>query len=231
MIATITPNMSNSEHSLNTLRYADRYIYCLISRVKELKGSTTYDEDDEDYATGPDVEFEDEDMKDEEEDGLLIDDEFPPEAFTSDHQMDDDSDTPLHATPKSTISARSSLLSQVNKRPLLPRLNPDSRSSMSNSTESLDLKGLSTPSVPKHENLMDDLIKLHRTHIRESTDSGKQESKLLVNLTMKLGRTGGDRSAMQITFDTYVRELDEIIRNKMQTLEDLRLIINEHMNQ
>ena len=27
MIATMTPNMSNSEHSLNTLRYADRYIF------------------------------------------------------------------------------------------------------------------------------------------------------------------------------------------------------------
>lgn len=47
MIATISPNISNSEHSLNTLRYADRYsISSFIHRVKELKGaSDLYDEE------------------------------------------------------------------------------------------------------------------------------------------------------------------------------------------
>ena len=30
MVATISPNMSNSEHSLNTLRYADRYLYFIF---------------------------------------------------------------------------------------------------------------------------------------------------------------------------------------------------------
>lgn len=52
MIATISPNNSNSEHTLNTLRYADRYVmrfayikwkrsqYVRLYRVKELKGES-----------------------------------------------------------------------------------------------------------------------------------------------------------------------------------------------
>ncbi|KAJ3305123.1 Kinesin-like protein kif24 [Kappamyces sp. JEL0829] len=225
MIATITPNMSNSEHSLNTLRYADR--------VKELKGATSYDDDD-DFANDAGLDYDDEEMKDD-DDGLLIDDEFPPEAFQSDHHMDDDSDgLESHPIPhtKLTSSARSSLVSQSNKRPLLPRLSADSHSSsLANSSESLDLRGMATAINPRSDSFMEDLIKLHRSHIKDSTDSGKQESKLLVNLTMKMGKTSGDRSAMHLTFDNYVRELDDIIRQKMVGLAELQSKIQEHLNQ
>jgi hypothetical protein len=201
--------------------------------VKELKGAATYEDDDdfppEDH--GLDVDDDDDDMKDD-DDGLMLDDEFPPEAFQSDHQMDEDSDN-AELQPPSSVSKsnRSSLLSQVNKRPLLPRLTPDSNHSMANSNDSLDLKGMATALNPRSESFMDELIKLHRSHIRDSTESGKQESKLLVNLTMKLGKTSSDRSAMQLTFDNYVRELDEIVRNKMQNLAELQAKIQEHLSQ
>ncbi|KAJ3373506.1 Kinesin-like protein kif24 [Kappamyces sp. JEL0680] len=201
--------------------------------VKELKGATSYDDDD-DFANDAGLDYDDEEMKDD-DDGLLIDDEFPPEAFQSDHHMDDDSDgLESHPIPhtKLTSSARSSLVSQSNKRPLLPRLSADSHSSsLANSSESLDLRGMATAINPRSDSFMEDLIKLHRSHIKDSTDSGKQESKLLVNLTMKMGKTSGDRSAMHLTFDNYVRELDDIIRQKMVGLAELQSKIQEHLNQ
>jgi hypothetical protein len=77
---------------------------------------------------------------------------------------------------------------------------------------------------------MDELIKSHRAHIRESTESGKQESKLLVNLTMKMGKNHGDRSTMIMTFDNYVRELDDIVKKKLDSLIELQAKINQHLN-
>lgn len=180
-----------------------------------------------------DNDFEDEYMKDDDDNDLLIDEEFPPSTFTSDHPMDDDSDPAENLAsshPKSS-SARSSLLSQVNKRPLLPRLNADSHhSSRANSSESLELKGMATAINPRSDAFMDELIKMHRSHIRESTESGKNESKLLVNLTMKMGKSSGDRSAMIMTFDNYVRELDEVVKQKMDSLVELQAKINQHLN-
>ncbi|KAJ3053818.1 Kinesin-like protein kif24, partial [Rhizophlyctis rosea] len=91
MIATISPNMSNSEHTLNTLRYADR--------VKELKGDGQFS--DEEYADDYLAEYEGDgeeldgdnaiDASDPDEDLLLIDQEFPPETmFNDDHEVHDD---------------------------------------------------------------------------------------------------------------------------------------------
>jgi hypothetical protein len=222
MIATITPNMSNSEHSLNTLRYADR--------VKELKGaSANYDDGEvEDLVedTGIEGDEEDENMKESEEE-LLLDEEFPPETFVSDHHMDEDSDVAETLPPKNILSARPSLLSQARKKPLLPR--SDSESSGVNPNDSLDLKGMATAIDPRQEDSsIQSLIKLHRDHIRECSDSGKLESRLLVNLNMKLAKTGGDRNAIHLAFDNYTRELDGIIQQKMQKLEEFRSKIQLH---
>ncbi|KAJ3318539.1 Kinesin-like protein kif24 [Boothiomyces sp. JEL0866] len=210
MIATITPNMSNSEHSLNTLRYADR--------VKELKGSAEYDDDEEMEQLGDD---EHEEFMDDDEDGLLIDEEFPNETLTDDQQMEDDSQDELHhKKPVLTHqTSRPSLLSQQKQKSPVkaPQTQP----------QAVEPKGMTA--VPQ-ESLIDDLIKLHRNHIRESTEFGKQETKLLVNLTMKMGKNSSDRNNMYISFDNYVRELDEIMRVKMEGLIEIRQKIQEHLD-
>lgn len=227
MIATITPNMSNSEHSLNTLRYADR--------VKELKGATNYEEDDGEAGdladeTGIEADEEDENMKESEEELLLLDEEFPPENFGSDHHMDEDSDHAEAVPPKASQTTRTSLLSQVNKRPLLPRSDSDGSSAV-NSNDSLELKGMATAINPRQEDAsIQALIKLHRDHIRDCSDSGKLESRLLVNLNMKLAKTGGDRNAIHLAFDNYIRELDAITHQKMQKLEEFRSKIHQQNN-
>ena len=73
MIATVSPNIGNSEHTLNTLRYADR--------VKELKSDGRedfYDDDDDQILLDGEVYDHDEGDVDDEED-FLLDSEFPPE--------------------------------------------------------------------------------------------------------------------------------------------------------
>ncbi|KAI8901576.1 P-loop containing nucleoside triphosphate hydrolase protein [Globomyces pollinis-pini] len=230
MIATITPNMSNSEHSLNTLRYADR--------VKELKGATTYDDDDDfDNVTG------EEDMVDDDYTGdvdhdmdgedFMIDEEFPPDAFIGEQVGEPES------PDVSQKSRQFPPIVQASRPPLLTKRSSGllqtevSSSSIATSADSYEPKGMvanaSQQSITQ-EGMMDELIRLHRNHIRECTESGKLESKLLVNLTMKMGKNSSDRNSMDITFDNYVRELDGIMRQKINSLQEIRDKIQQHLN-
>jgi hypothetical protein len=76
---------------------------------------------------------------------------------------------------------------------------------------------------PTMDGLLEDLIKLHRQHLRDATESGKSESKLLVNFTMKRNT----RNGMHITPDDYLRELDEYMARKMASIEDIRAKIQQ----
>ncbi|TPX30845.1 hypothetical protein SmJEL517_g05688 [Synchytrium microbalum] len=110
MVATISPNMANSEHSLNTLRYADR--------VKELKsdGRDDYD-DDQDLLDGEVYDEEDEGDIDatntvqavDEDDDFLLDSEFPPDNLVlSDvdgHDSHSSPETPANSAAVSRFNA------------------------------------------------------------------------------------------------------------------------------
>lgn len=102
---------------------------------------------------------------------------------------------------------------------------------------------IATPLVPRVMNTMetplrsvldpshsqrDELIKLHRQHIRDNTDFGKIESKILVNLTMKMGKqvlsTPGSNNAslerqINEAFDGYVGELQDILQKKQEAIQ------------
>jgi hypothetical protein len=212
MIATITPSSSNSEHSLNTLRYADR--------VKELKGDTNDEHEEDDFdATQDEIEYED-------ENNMLLDEEFPPEIYTNSVTED------IQMTP---VKNKASILSQINKRQTPSRLAPFHESKdfeMNKSESTLDFipsskddvdvgfKGMAT--ALQKTDVIEDITKLHRMHIRDCSDSGKQESKLLVNVTMKLGK-GGD-----LDKDGYLKELDELLRAKIESAEEIRAMIKAH---
>jgi hypothetical protein len=148
-----------------------------------------------------------EDENDEED--LLLDEEHPPPAFTSHHVEEADEQ---HSPAK-----KASILSQLNKR--IP-----SRSSASEKspTETMDLKGMATALTQSQEVFMEEIIRLHRNHIRDCTDSGKLESKLLVNLTMKMGKNTSDPAAMSLSFENYCRELDEMLKEKMDGIMQIR---------
>jgi hypothetical protein len=145
-----------------------------------------------------------------EQDDLLLDEEHPPDAFASHHA--EDMDESQHSPAK-----KASILSQLNKRlPSRPSATEKSP------TETMDLKGMATALTQSQEVFMEEIIRLHRNHIRDCTDSGKLESKLLVNLTMKMGKNTSDPAAMSLSFENYCRELDEMLKEKMDGIMQIR---------
>lgn len=66
--------------------------------------------------------------------------------------------------------------------------------------------------------LLEELVKLHRQHLRDCTDSGKSESKLLVNFTMK--RSTADR--VNVSSDAYLDQLEAFMENKFAGIDDIK---------
>ncbi|KAJ3299791.1 Kinesin-like protein kif24 [Borealophlyctis nickersoniae] len=236
MIATISPNISNSEHTLNTLRYADR--------VKELKGdSQGGDEDGAGYGDEYLGDYEGEaPASDVEDELLLIDQEFPPEAlFMSDdhevHDGDDEEDDGDDSTcseeappPPQPKGRQKPNNGHITRRPLTrsqQRLTTavDENSSPSPAEINANAPAQDVTRSAAEAALMEELVRLHRQHIRESNDLSKAESKLLVNFTMKMGKPGGSSAsgaAGQVSLDGYMRELDGLMEKKVKAIAELR---------
>jgi hypothetical protein len=166
-----------------------------------------------------DIPEDDQDIMEDED--LLLDEEFPPEAFP----VPQEDFTNEDSISQSPAKSKASILSQLNKRSLPSRGQVESRGS----NETMDLKGMATALTQSQELLMEEVIKLHRNHIRECAETGKLESKLLVNLTMKMGKNTSDPAAMTMSFDSYCRELDESLREKMNSIMELRAKIRDHL--
>ncbi|KAJ3089320.1 Kinesin-like protein kif24 [Quaeritorhiza haematococci] len=283
MIATISPNISNSEHTLNTLRYADR--------VKELKGDSNiatdrpdtpqYNHDSMQYL------YQEQPQSDEDDPGLLIDEEFPPESllladehddhYIEDHNDDDDDDgndlngsfASLEADHQSSrlrssnppgympqmSSSSSSTNRGSNQRqrspPPQPRPNVNGIKTDDNNFDSGDAQSAGNTnadsqgnggllgntggaisasngfSITSDPDVVDELVRAHRQHIREMTELGKTESKLLVNFTMKGGGGGNAKSDRSVSFETYVKELDMLMERKLRALLAVRSQIKD----
>ncbi|TPX44507.1 hypothetical protein SeLEV6574_g04463 [Synchytrium endobioticum] len=112
MIATISPNIGNSEHSLNTLRYADR--------VKELKsdGREDFDEDDDQDLLEGEVYDDDEDGMKDDDDDFLLDSEYPPDNLVlSDVEGNDHQEPPRVIPSNSNVNTSSAIISRDDEKP------------------------------------------------------------------------------------------------------------------
>ncbi|GAA5801996.1 hypothetical protein HPULCUR_007456 [Helicostylum pulchrum] len=156
MIATVSPNQSNSEHTLNTLRYADR--------VKELKNGTITNEPalvpsrqhaNESpilsFSSDDDEEEEEEEDEDEEDNNLFLHDEDFPTGLTEDHLLLD--------TDFSIIEQ------QHHTSPPPP---PVTQQHMFNN------------------DLIQDFLAQHRTQIRTTNECSKTETRYLTNVSLGL---------------------------------------------
>jgi hypothetical protein len=123
-------------------------------------------------------------------------------------------DSVMPSSTPSTPSVPARVLDRIST-PLIPRV--------MNSMET-PLRSVLDPSHSQR----DELIKLHRQHIRDNTDFGKIESKILVNLTMKMGKqvlsTPGSNNAslerqINEAFDGYVGELQDILEKKQEAIQ------------
>jgi hypothetical protein len=219
-------------------------------RVKELKGDSgiaggvndesQYQADYEEEVDGvSDVEMED---TTEYNEPFIIDTEFPPDNMilvddlnpvksktpVKYNTIDEPSDVEKHGRNKVSI------LEKLNAHKL--KLPPSVRKS-TNLMNGMDecespSRPLLNPSDPSKPSSAEDseanihfesLVKSHRQHLRDCTDSGKNESKLLVNFTMK--RCTSDR--VNVTADIYLNELDEFMDRKLAGILDIKKKIGD----
>ncbi len=76
--------------------------------------------------------------------------------------------------------------------------------------------------------IAEDLVQRHRHHLREMTDIGKVESKLLVNFTGKLNKASNAAfSAEELSFETFIKELDSVVERKLKAVNDLRAYLKK----
>ena len=132
----------------------------------------------------------------------LLEAEFPPDNFsiTSDDQMRDD---------------------QVDESSRPSRVSKTGRAALGHES--------STASLTKMDiEIAEDLVQRHRQHLREMTDIGKVESKLLVNFSGRLNKASNAAySAEDLSFESYVKELDTILERKQKAVSDLRAYLKK----
>ncbi|CAG8547653.1 18780_t:CDS:10 [Acaulospora morrowiae] len=289
MIATISPNISNSEHTLNTLRYADRVKELKSERdradrvaaglelaANELRGLTdeqrqqyyseaqakleaegdyvnyenygVYDDVDEGYDDDDQV-FGDEEVSDffeeefpSDEDHDLFGEEMPsdgiddddfisdnPGAISSSFENDKDSSDMM-----STLTITESPISGRNTSTTIPShiqasssysSSPDYSSSAINTSRPSDN---SSHSITHQE--MEDFLKRHRQTLRDVSDTGKQETKLLANFTLGMNSNSDMGGTHEITvgaFEQYLDELDGLLESKERVISELRRKITQ----
>jgi hypothetical protein len=220
MIATVSPNLSNSEHTLNTLRYADR--------VKELKGDSQLEDEEGNRAAyqrrqvSEDDEEEEEEVEEtpydqdpefeDDEDADFLNEQFPPsglagldENFLEDASGDmrrRSSQLSLHGDVKKTdtptdarVVQKSAILNQLNKK--------------SNSVESSE------------GDLLEQLLRLHRQSIQYFDETCRTEKNMLV------GFATGQQDQKGIA--NYVHELDQLMEAKLQKVTQVRSLLHRIM--
>ncbi|KAI7874927.1 kinesin-domain-containing protein [Lichtheimia hyalospora FSU 10163] len=230
MIATISPSGGNSEHTLNTLRYADR--------VKELKGererqalksngthytiptttTTTTTTTNHTNTTTPstttssDNEFDEDDYYLSNESDILDDEEFDADDDIFNVDFPHEQDALLN-------SSSYSLLQSSSQKPYDDH--PWSNSSKTAATSSSD------SSSPFDFGQMETILNLHRAQLRQVTECTKLETKLVGKMALELSSQEETTAESNMQFKSYLHELDEILEQKAGAVEALRDRINE----
>ncbi len=212
MIATISPNQSNSEHTLNTLRYADR--------VKELKGERDTRKTTASLAPACSEGFQAEEV--DPEDDLLVSDD--PEFDQDDlllHHQDFPSDSDLHILdqelPHENMKRQPVDILASSPASFLPPLQPAVVQSAS--VEDCFLFDPHT---------IQSILRFHRAQIREVTEYSKAETKLLANFSLGLSSRREEKSSLRDELKTssefieYLDNLDEVLEMKTAAIEALR---------
>ena len=99
------------------------------------------------------------------------------------------------------------------------------------------LSSIQLPSSDNHESQsgithadMEDFLKRHRHELREVSEAGKRETKLLANFTLGMNSNNDMGAAHDLTieaFERYLDELDTLLEAKEQNISELRRKINQ----
>lgn len=121
-------------------------------------------------------------------------------------------DTSSSLTSTSTIASHS------------PEYRNSSNSKKSSSNEhALSQSGITIADI-------EDFLKRHRHELREVSEAGKHETKLLANFTLSMNSNNDMGAAHDVTvqaFEKYLDELDTQLEAKVQFINELRRRINQ----
>lgn len=221
MIATISPNNSNSEHTLNTLRYADR--------VKQLKGESDPriqgnhqltnlvdgDTDVNSYGSWGD-------------DENLLDEDFPAEVaanalatptnnrFVSliEHRQEKYlkrlESPPAEAFSTDTIMEDPFFSKPINGESIGQDMDTDMDTEMyslevSNKKQALDVRQIRN------------FLKAHRNQIKQFEECIREEKQMVTKLSIAISPQQDDEESEQSkeAYETYLNDLDEILDRKI----------------
>lgn len=202
MIATVSPNQSNSEHTLNTLRYADRVkelknggnnvsqsqqeIQSAVSSSSFFSFSSSHYSDAEEY-----MEDTVSDTVSDDDAELLLDSEAFPTSITEDQVLLDTDFEHQHHHRSPPIT------------PPLP-IN-DKRENLSNNF---------------NIDIIQDFLAEHRNEIRTTNECSKKETRYLTDMSLEL--TTDDRLKISNEFIDYLGNLDDVLERKMAAIDALK---------
>ncbi|KAI7892513.1 P-loop containing nucleoside triphosphate hydrolase protein [Mucor mucedo] len=229
MIATISPNNTNSEHTLNTLRYADR--------VKQLKGESDPriqqgghqltnlvdgDTDASSYGSWGD-------------DENLLDEDFPVEAAANalatptnnrfesilEHQQVNYLKR-LESPPAEVFSKDIKMEDPFFSSPV--RLNLPSDNDVDTEMSSLEIANKTKVRNVQH---IRNILKAHRNSMKQYDEHIREEEQILARLSLAISEHEEDEESDQINeaFETYLNDLDEILFHKTAIIDHMKSII------
>ncbi|KAI9290847.1 kinesin-domain-containing protein [Neoconidiobolus thromboides FSU 785] len=206
MIATISPNSKNCEHTLNTLRYADR--------VKELRGETINDEPyDEEIEEGEEESIEGECEESMEEEVAYEGDEAD---FIGNETLNYNQEE---------YSELDNHLSQPNSKAIIDipqrahyHPDPDVLSQLGG------FNGVYSNQI------IERIFSLHRSQIYSVTEVSRGESLILEDLNSNvLANRNLSQQEKDKLFINYLNQLDDYLERKLVVIEDLKDFIAKYM--
>lgn len=231
MIATISPNNSNSEHTLNTLRYADR--------VKQLRGesdprisnsvqntSSLQDEDDAETTS----------ITSYEENENLMEVDCPTSVTTNllatptnNRFWPPSTDRQknylrrLESPPAEVFSSNTIIPDPFYSTPL-----DKSDVNMDSTMSHLEISSNKKDSIDSRQ--VNNFLEFHRKHMTQFNNCIQDENKLIANLSITLQDSTNDEEEHEQSkerYETYLNNLEEIVDRKARLVELMKDKIKE----
>lgn len=242
MIATISPNNSNSEHTLNTLRYADR--------VKQLKGEsdprinnlpTTNVTEVEPVEVENDVDMTS--VASWGEDENLLDVDFPTDVManalatptndrfwhtTTPEDRQEKYMKRLESPPAEVFISNNIMEDPFFSKPVRPPpVDPNMDSTMSN----LEISSKKTDNM--HVRQIRSFLRVHRNQVKQFEDCLAEERKVISKISFTIAhQKEQDEEVSEKTkedYENYLNDLDEILDRKVGYIDLIRSKIKDEL--
>lgn len=241
MIATISPNNSNSEHTLNTLRYADR--------VKQLRGESdprisgsnqtkmsAFDE--EDAETTSITSWEDNEN--------LLDVDCPTSVTTNllatptnNRFLPPSEDrqrsylSRLESPPAEIFSSNTTLEDPFGSKPLHSHIHSNNSQHSDTSIDS-SMSKLEVSNSQKLEEIdtrqVQNFVEFHRNQLSQFNECLRDEQKMIAKLALTMPDSHNDEEEYQQSkeeYETYLNDLEDVLDRKTSLIELMREKLKE----